>query len=51
MEVHGVIPGATRIQSLCDTALRAEGTLDIPLVADGFLFNTTTFLQEECFVQ
>lgn len=51
MEMHGAIPGAIRTQSFCDTALSAEGTLDILLVADGFLFTTTTFLQEECLVQ
>lgn len=32
-----------------DTALSGERTLDIQLVAD--VFNATTFLQEECFVQ
>lgn len=33
------------------TALSGEGTLDIQLIADVFLFNATTCLQEEYFAK
>lgn len=33
------------------TTLSGEGTLDIQLIADVFLFNATAFLQEEYFAE